>query len=149
MKITISLTTTALLFLILICANSCKKDKACVATSKGRIIGYDPCLNFSTFGKVQGAGFVIEIDNGASKDTTVTYGIPERQFVFQQSYIDPGYSSYLFRPEVQNLFKLKFNYRLAGSNELSFVPCNGMINTAYFQAAVKGREIFVSCISNQ
>lgn len=129
--------------------SSCKKNRDCVSTSKARIIGYDPCRMFTSIGRVEGAGFVLEVENGTAKDTVVTYKIPEGKFVFEAAYVDPAYSSYLFRPEVQDKFKIKMNYRLAGANEQTFVPCNGMINTADFYAAVKGREAFVSCLSNQ
>jgi hypothetical protein len=148
MKSAIFLTSLSLA-LIVFCFGGCKKDKFCIATAKGRIIGYDPCWYFVNTGKVTGSGFVIEIDHGSSKDTTVTYGLPEGKFVFKQSYIDGSYSSYLFRPEVQDLFKIKFNYRLAKENEKTAIPCLGIINIADFLAAVKGKEIFISCISNQ
>ena len=134
-------------------SNSCKKNPdtsiQCTGVSaNGRIIGYDPCLNYLTFNKVQGAGFVIEVNNGSSKDTVVTYDIPEGLFNFLPQYKDGSYSSYLFRPEVQDLFKIKFNYRLAKDNEKTFVVCGGTINWADFLAAVKEREIITSCIAS-
>ena len=139
---------TLLVFLIA----SCKKNKLsnCYPeNANGRIIGYDPCRHFLTFNKVAGAGFVIEIDKGNSKDTVVTYGIPEGVFDFQSNYIDGSYSSYLFKTNVQDLFRIKFSYREVTDNEKTFVVCNGTINTAHFLASVKGKEIFISCISKQ
>ena len=139
---------TPLVFLI----TSCKKNKVANCypeNANARIIGYDPCRHFLTFNKVAGAGFVIEIDKGNSKDTVVTYSVPEGVFDFQSNYIDASYSSYLFKPNVQDLFRIKFSYREVTNNEKTFVVCNGMINTAHFFASVKGREIFILCISKQ
>ena len=128
----------------------CKKNKVsgCYAeTAKGRIIGYHPCGSYVQANRVFGAGFVLELDKTTSKDTVVTYQIPEGLFIFKPEYIDGSYSSYLFRPEVQDLFKINFKYKVAGDNEKTFIVCNGMINTAWYDAAVRNREIFVSCIS--
>jgi len=128
----------------------CKKNKAsnCYSeTAKGRIIGYHPCASYVQANRVFGAGFVLELDKTTSKDTVVTYQIPEGLFIFRPDYIDGSYSSYLFRPEVQDLFKINFKYKVAGENEKTFIVCNGIVNTADFGAAVKGREIFIACIS--
>ena len=143
------------IFLFLIAAFTifgCKKDKSpkCYSeTGKGRIIGYDPCAHFKQANRVYGAGFVIELDKTTSKDTVVTYQIPEGLFVFKPEYIDGSYSSYLFRPEVKDLFKINFKYKVAADNEKTTIVCPGNINTADFSAAVRGREIFVSCVSKQ
>ncbi len=126
----------------------CGKNKLTCenAASTGRIIGYHPCLNYTTFNKVSGAGFVIEIDNGLSKDTTVTYDLSEGLFVFLPAYIDKAYSSFLFRPEVQNLFRIKFNYE--SSNQKTIVLCFNQ-NTADFYRAVREKEIDLSCIDKR
>lgn len=143
-----SLPAILVILLILILFFSCKKkNETCeTANTNGRIIGYDPCRRYDKV-PLKDAGFVIEIDNGATKDTTVKYGMPDNLFVFQTSYIDGSYSSYLFRPEVQDKFKIKFKYRYAADNEKTTVICDGMVNTAPFYAAVKGTEVFLSCIS--
>ncbi len=130
----------------------CKKDKSpkCYSiTGKGRIIGYDPCAHFVQANRVYGAGFVLELDKTTSKDTVVTYQIPEGLFTFKPEYIDGSYSSYLFRPAVQDLFKINFMYKVTADNEKTFIVCSGLVNTADFGAAVRGREIFASCISKQ
>lgn len=130
---------------LLITISGCDKSKLKCENiaSTGRIIGYNPCLNYTTFNKVSGAGFVIEIDNGLSKDTAVTYDISEGLFVFLPSYIDNAYSSFLFRPEVQNLFRIKFNYKI--SNQKTIVLCFNQ-NTADFLRAVREKEIDIFCI---
>ncbi|MBK8712088.1 MAG: hypothetical protein IPL97_09485 [Niastella sp.] len=131
---------------------SCKKDKSskCYSeTGKGRIIGYHPCADFVQANKIYGAGFVIELDKATSKDTLVSFQIPEGLFSFKPEYIDGSYSSYLFKPEIQNLFKINFKYKIAGDNEKTNIICNGMVNTAWYDAAIRNREIFVSCISKQ
>jgi len=64
----------------------CKKDKSqkCYSENgKGRIIGYDPCAHFVQANKTYGAGFVLELDKTTSKDTVVTYQIPEGIFTFK------------------------------------------------------------------
>jgi hypothetical protein len=140
-----------LIISVLVCA-SCKKNKMpnCYSTAgKGRIIGYHPCANYIQANRTYGAGFVVEIDKITSKDTIVTFQMPEEVFTFKPEYIDGSYSSYLFRPQVQDLFKINFTYKIAGDNEKTNIVCNGMINTAPYDAAIRNREIFVSCISKQ
>ncbi|MCK9403781.1 MAG: hypothetical protein M0Q26_10320, partial [Chitinophagaceae bacterium] len=64
---------------------SCKKEKTGLCqnvSSRGRIIGYDPCRYYTPINKRKDAGFVIEIDNGIAKDTVVNYSIPEHLFLF-------------------------------------------------------------------
>ncbi len=144
-----------LIFLFLVAAIStfsCKKDKSPKCYSEigyGRIIGYHPCADFVQANKVYGAGFVIELDKATSMDTLVTFRIPEGLFNFKPEYIDGSYSSYLFKPEIQNLFKINFKYKIAGDNEKTNIICNGMVNTAWYDAVIRNREIFVSCISKQ
>lgn len=137
------------LFGCLIMVGCRKKNRCETVTSTGRIIGYNPCGTYVQANRVYGAGFVIELDKATSKDTVVTYQIPEDLFVFKPEYIDKTYSSFLFRPEVQNLFKINFNYKIATDEEKTVIICSGMINTAWYDAAVRHREIFVSCISKQ
>lgn len=140
------------LFLTVSTLFGCKKETTnCNPTSKGRIIGYDPCRHYSTAtSNVQGSGFVIEIDNDTSKDTVVTYGIPNGLFQF------PAISNYaatngwfLYAPETQNKLLIKFDYRFAFDNEKSAVLCKDNIYIAPFNSAVKGREIFITCISSR
>ena len=129
---------------------SCKKNKVpnCYPeTGKGRIIGYHPCADFVQANKIYGAGFVIEVDKVTSKDTLVSFQIPDGLFNFKPEDIDGSYSSYLFKPEIQNLLKINFKYKVVGDNERTNIICNGMVNTAWYDAAIRNREIFVSCIS--
>ena len=126
---------------------SCKK-KICDANTNGRIIGYDPCRHYYSGRPIYGSGFVIEIDNGTPKDTVVTYQIPDNLFEFKDSYID-GYSSFLFRPQVQDMFKIKLSYRYAADNEKTIYASACLAPTGYFDAATRGKEIFISCITKQ
>lgn len=140
------------LALLVFVFGACKKNKTpnCYSTSgKGRIIGYHPCAHYLQANRTYGAGFVVEIDKTISKDTIATFQIPEGLFTFKPEYIDGSYSSYLFRPEVQDMFKITFTYKIAGDNEKTNIVCNGMINTAHYDASVRNREIFISCISKQ
>lgn len=130
--------------------SSCKKYKNsnCYSTiGKGRIIGYHPCANYVQANRLFGAGFVVEIDKTTTKDTVAAFQIPEEFFVFKPEYIDGSYSSYLFRPEVQDLFKITFAYKIAGINEKTNIVCNGLVNTADYSASIRNREILISCIS--
>lgn len=139
------------ILLILVLA-SCKKNKTanCHSISaKGRIIGYHPCANYIQANRVYGAGFVVEIDKTTSKDTVVTFQIPEGFFILKPDYIDGSYSSYLFRPAVQDMFKINFNFKIAPDNEKTNIICNGMVNTADYTASVRNKEIFISCVSKQ
>ena len=140
-----------LLLAVFIIAGCRKRSNLCDnVSSKGRIIGYDPCRYYTPSSKLEGAGFVIEIDNGITKDTVVNYRIP--QDLFQFPYID-GFGAingqFLYTPDIQDKFKIKFNYRFAFDNEKTVFPCIDIINGAPFYAAVKGKEIFITCISPQ
>lgn len=140
-----------LLLAIFIIAGCRKKNNLCeTVSSKGRIIGYDPCRYYTPSNKLKGAGFVIEIDNGITKDTVVNYGISGN--LFQFPYID-GYAAmngqFLYAPDIQDKFKIKFNYRFALDNEKTFIPCLANIWIGPYYAAVKGKEIFITCISQQ
>lgn len=142
---------TVLFILIHFVLISCKKEitSSYKERGEGRIIGHHPCRNFISHNKVAGAGFVIEINKGTTMDTVVTYDIPENLLEFQSSYIDGSYSYFLFRPEVQNLFNIKFNYKIADEGEREPVLCNGLIFTAPYNAAVQGREILMSNIEKK
>ncbi len=139
-----------LLFGVLI-IEGCKKKNLCeTVTSRGRIIGFDPCHYYTPSNNLKGAGFVIEIDNGMMKDTVVNYSIP--QDIFQFPNVDDFAATngqFLYTPDIQDKLKIKFNYRFALYNEKTAVLCNGMVWTGPFYAAVKGKEIFITCISSQ
>ena len=140
-----------LLLTVFIIAGCRKKNNLCeTVSSRGRIIGYDPCRYYTPINIRKDAGFVIEIDNGISKDTVVNYGISGE--IFQFPYIDMFAAingQFLYAPDVQDKFKIKFNYRFALDNEKTVVFCLANIWTAPFNAAVKGKEIFITCISPQ
>ena len=146
MKLLFFLTLFILMF------SSCKKNKNsnCYSTNgKGRIIGYHPCANYVQANRLFGAGFVVEIDKTTKKDTVETFQIPEGFFIFKPEYIDASYSSYLFKPEVQDIFKITFAYKIAEINQKTNIVCNGMVNTADYTASIRNREILISCILKQ
>lgn len=152
MKKIILSSLTGMLF-TLIMFLSCKKEKTGLCqnvSSRGRIIGYDPCRYYTPINKRKDAGFVIEIDNGITKDTVVNYSIPEGffQFPYINDYAAMN-GQFLYALDIQDKFKIKFNYRFALDNEKTAVPCLANIWTAPFNAAVKGKEIFITCISPQ
>jgi hypothetical protein len=143
------LTTGALLLIIYSCEKH--KDIPCEPSAKGRIIGYHPCRHNSwATSHVQGLGFVVEIDNGISKDTAVTYGIPNDLLEFPaiNDYAAMN-GSFLYHRSVQDQLLVRFNYRFASDNEKTGVLCLANIWTAPFDAVVKGKEIFISCVSKQ
>lgn len=129
----------------------CKKKNLCeTLTSKGRIIGYNPCWYYSPVNNRKDAGFVVEIENGANKDTVVSYDIPND--IFQFPDVDDfaaANGQFLYAPAAQDKFQIKFNYRFALENEKTAIVCRGSIYTSPFDAAVKGKEIFLTCISPQ
>ncbi|MEJ7822825.1 MAG: hypothetical protein WKF85_10915 [Chitinophagaceae bacterium] len=128
-----------------------KKDDLCeTVSSKGRIIGYDPCRYYTPMTIRKDAGFVIEFDNGITKDTVVNYSIPYDLFQFPniKDYAATN-GQFLYAPDIQDKFKIKFNYRFALDNEKTAVPCLANIWTGPFYNAVKGKEIFITCISPQ
>lgn len=135
----------------MVIGEGCKKKKSCESViSIGRIIGYDPCSYYTPSNNIKDAGFVIEIDNTTNKDTVVSYDIPND--IFQFPDVD-GFTAtngqFLYPLDVQHKFKIKFNYRFAEENEKTAIICSWDINTAPFNAAVKGKEIFITCISPQ
>jgi hypothetical protein len=140
-----------LLLAISLIIEGCKKKNSCeTIISKGRIIGYDPCRYYTPSNKIKNAGFVIEIDNGTSKDTVVNYSIPQDLFDFPD--ID-GFTAtngqFLYPADIQEKFKIKFNYRVTPDNEMTAILCNSMVFTGPFYAAVKDKEIVIFCISKQ
>lgn len=133
--------------IIALFGSACKKRILCISNTNGRIIGFDPCRNYYSGRAIYGSGFVIEINNGITNDTVVTYQIPETLFAFQPSDFN-GSTPFLFRPEIQDMFKIKLNFKYAADNEKTFVLCAGNIDIADYTRAVKGKEIFINCISS-
>jgi len=127
-----------------------KPDSCATVSSKGRIIGWNPCCHFMNSNKVMGAGFIIEIDNGATRDTALTYCIPDSLFQFLPSDKVDGKYPYLFKPEIQDKFKIKFNYTFTISNAFHNYACNV---TTEFQLhplfGVRRKEILLTCVSPQ
>ena len=126
-----------------------KPDSCATVSSKGRIIGWNPCCHFMNSNKVMGAGFIIEIDNGATRDTVASYNMPDGLFQFLPSYILDSHSNYLFVPDVQDKFKIKFNYRFVPDDEKKYCLCSGSVYTGGFFIATKGKQIVITCISPQ
>ena len=130
---------------------SCNKDKKfpCFPeTATGRIIGFDPCVYYNSSDTVYGAGFVLEINNGLSRDTVATYQIPNGLFDFPE--IDPVLATngaFLFPIELQDNYKIRFSYRRPFDNELTAYVCPGNINIALFYWATKGEQVLVNCVS--
>ena len=127
-----------------------KPDSCATVSSKGRIIGFDYCYNFMSEKKIMGAGFIIEIDNGATRETALTYCIPDSLFQFLPSDKVDGKYPYLFKPEIQDKFKIKFNYTFTISNAFHNYACNV---TTEFQLhplfGVRRKEILLTCVSPQ
>ena len=128
----------------------CRKDtsKTCYPEKGvGRIIGYDPCGYYSNPNKVNGAGFVIEIDKGILKDTVLTYQIPDGLFEFPMiDYLSTVNGNYLFSPEFQSRYRINFNYKTATEMEKMGYACPAIVNLGPIYAATKGNQILVSCI---
>lgn len=129
--------------------DGCKKKNLCeTVTTKGRIIGYNPCWYYTSSNNRKDAGFVIEIDNITNKDTVVSYDIPNDIFQFPDvDDIAATNGQFLYATNFQQKFQIKFNYRFALENEKTAIVCRGSVYTAPFDAAVKGREIFITCLS--
>ncbi|HEX8607581.1 MAG TPA: hypothetical protein VF679_02950, partial [Pedobacter sp.] len=111
-----------------------------------RVIGFDPCRNFLNWPSANGAGFVIEVESVGSRDTFVSYNLPAGLFDFQSQDIT---SSFLFTLEAQERYKVAFAMQEVQPDKKTSVICNGMVWTAPFTAAVKGREIILSCVSRR
>jgi hypothetical protein len=137
--------------LIVFSVLSCKKDKETNCYTErgiGRIIGYDPCGYYKSPNSVNGAGFVIEIDKGTSKDTVVTYQIPDGLFEFPTiDYLATIDGSFLFPVELQNRYKVNFNYKVAAENEKQVCICTAIVNVGPYYQAVKNKQILISSIS--
>ena len=128
-------------------AFGCKKAKTNTRYSEkgiGRIIGYDPCGYYTNPNKVNGAGFVIEIDKGILKDTVLTYQIPDGLFEFPViDYWSTVYGNFLFPSELQSRYRIKFNYKTATENEKMGYACLAIVNAGPIYAATKGNQILV------
>ncbi len=139
--------------LIIITVTSCKKDKRLKCyntTSTGRIIGFDPCSYYKDPAHVYGYGFVLEIDNGTTKDTVANYQIPDGLFVFPPIENWNAYNGeFLFAADLQDRYKISFSYKTASGSELISVVCPGIINLGPYSQAVKNRQVLLSCISKR
>lgn len=129
----------------------CKKKKLCEKVYySGRIIGYNPCWYYSPVNNRADAGFVVEIDNSINKDTVVSYNIAND--IFQFPSVDDFSASngqFLYAAVAQDKFQIKFNFRFAPQTEKTAIVCRGNVYTAPFDAAVKGKEVIINCISPQ
>lgn len=137
-----------------------KPDPCINTSSKGRIIGFDPSMSFLNFDTARfikydstlGPGYIIEIDNGATKDTSLTYRISTTLFKFQPSTYNIG-SLYLFKKEYQDSLKVKFNCRFALDNEKTEVfyasATNDPVLYIWPNFSKNKKEIVVSCVSLQ
>lgn len=142
-----------IVILIIITVTSCKKDKRlkCYSTTTtGRIIGFDPCSYYKDPAHVYGYGFVIEIDNGATKDTVANYQIPDGLFVFPPIETWVAYNGdFLFASDLQDRYKISFSYKIATGSELISFVCPGIVNQGPYYQAVKNRQVLISCISKR
>lgn len=140
-----------LFFTLIFISGSCRKDStsSCYAlTGTGRIIGFDPCAYYENPDDVSGAGFVLEIDNGFSKDTFATYQVPNGLFDFPEiDYWESVNGAFLFPQELQDDYKIRFSYKTPTENEKVAYACLAIVNTGPFFAATKGRQLLLKCIS--
>lgn len=140
-----------LLMVSIFILNGCKKNKTqtCYAEKGiGRIIGYDPCGYYKNPDKIYGAGFVIEIDKGTTKDTMVTYKIPDGLFEFPEiDYWSTVNGNFLFPTQLQNRYKINFSYKMATESEKMGYVCPDIVNLGPFYGATKGKQILINCVS--
>lgn len=134
------------------------KDTTCVTLSaKGRIIGFDPTMNFLNFDTSRfinydptlGPGYLVEIDNALTRDTVITYRIKTNNFTFSPSH-DKIASFYLFKPEFQDSLKIKFNYKTVIEKTIVFAVFNtgGTESSRWFYFLKNRKEVALSCVSN-
>ncbi|MFT3947380.1 MAG: hypothetical protein QM763_10470 [Agriterribacter sp.] len=138
------------IYLMSVVQFSCKKDNNCKDKVKGRIIGFHPCRYFTPSHDRKDGGFVIETEEGSPKDTVVSFQIPSNLFSFPEiNQLEAQSGQYLYQPSIQNQFKIELSYRTLPESEVTSVLCLGNVNTAPFNQATEGREIFIYCISKQ
>lgn len=132
-------------------------DTCVNVSSKGRIIGFNPFMSFLNFDTARfvkydntlGPGYVIEIENGVTKDTVITYRITTtNNFLLKPSHDNIG-SLYLFKREFQDSLKIKFNYKLVNEKTEVFILTNTMTNVAsiWVNFIKIKEEVILSCVS--
>ena len=93
---------------------------------------------------------MIELDKSTSKDTVLTYQIPDNLFIFPEiDELKAINGLFLFPVELQNQYKIQFSYKLPSDNEKISFPCLAIVNLGPVYSATKGRQILTSCISKQ
>ncbi|HRP33074.1 MAG TPA: hypothetical protein PKV73_14345 [Agriterribacter sp.] len=129
------------IYLMSVVQFGCKKDNNCKDKVKGRIIGFHPCWYYAPSNERKDGGFVIEIEDGSSKDTVVSFQIPSNLFPFPEiNQMAAINGQYLYPPSLQDQFKIELSYRLIPETEGTFVLCLGNVNIAPFLQATEGQR---------
>lgn len=137
-------------------------DSCLNPASKGRIIGFNPWqsfLNFDTSRFINynsllglGPGYLIEIDNGTTKDTCITYRMTYKDFIIRPTKDNIDFL-YLFKSDYQDSLKIKFNYHTVSDNtQLVKFAATGYTQVLFgiWDKFIENKkEISLSCVSKQ
>jgi hypothetical protein len=135
-------------------------DRCLNPTSKGRIIGFNPWqsfLNFDTSRFINynsslglGPGYLIELDNGITKDTCITYRMTYKDFTISPTKDNIDFL-YLFKRDFQDSLKIKFNYHTVSDNTqlVKFAATgNTQVLFVIWDNFIKNKkEVILSCVS--
>lgn len=130
--------------------------------SQGRIIGFNPWqsfLNYDTSRFINynsslglGPGYLIELDNGTTKDTCITYRMTYKDFTFSPIKENIDFL-YLFKSDYQDSLKIKFNYHTVSNNTqlVKFgMDGNTQVLFGIWDRFIKNKkEISLSCVSRK
>lgn len=136
------------------------KDTCLNVSSKGRIIGFNPFMSFLNFDTSRfvkwdstlGPGYLIEIENGLTKDTVITYRITYNNFILSPSKNKTA-SMGFFKSEYQDSLKIRFNYKIV-DNKTKLIPFFSTTDGAYviiemWLKFIENRnEVALSCVAS-
>ena len=136
------------------------KDTCVNPSSKGKVIGFNPLMNFLNFDTSRfikydstlGPGYLIEIDNDITKDTVICYRIITDHFQYKPLQGNIA-SLYLFNQQYQDSLKIKFNYHIITDKTeikpFAVTDIEYARFSIWFNYIKNKKEIAMSCVSHQ
>jgi len=123
--------------LLLLLLAGCRKNEVTPSqTQLAYIIGFHPCT-----AKSAQKGFVLELTQ--TKDTVVTYNLPDSLYQFPKELFRDYQFYFLFSASERKKYPLLLTYRETSQSEKLYVTCTADINLADFQHFTKGRQIVI------
>jgi hypothetical protein len=133
-------------YLLIFCllSVSCARSDNKIYYAEGFIVGFDPCTG--AYPEDYNKGFIIITQ---SKDTLLTYNLPNGIYSFPISYFTSYKNTFLFPDSVKENFKIDFSYSIVPDNEKKASFCFGDIYQGDFISFVRDRQITILKANNK